>query len=193
MTSAREQGILDQISNNRGWFFGRKWKDEKGGKRNLIRRLTREEAVKDFMISINDLSEMLLNDQEGIRLLGVSQCLSVLAHWTTVSLPRAFLSEGIWWYICYNLVLQGWREISCPIQSHRSHPDVIHMLYKCRFVEECLVSWIHNSTRVQKKWWPHVWMTGFCRCFNLVIAKVVERMEMVYVWWNGEVLTVSTK
>lgn len=33
---------------------------------NLIRRLTRGEAVKGFMISINDLSEILLNDQEGI-------------------------------------------------------------------------------------------------------------------------------
>lgn len=47
-------------------IFERKWKDEKKGNCNLIRRLTRGEAVKDFMISINDLSEILLNNQEGI-------------------------------------------------------------------------------------------------------------------------------
>lgn len=60
--------------------FQRKLKDEKWENCNLIIRPTREETVKDFKISINDLSETLLNDQEGIRLLGVSRCLSVLAQ-----------------------------------------------------------------------------------------------------------------
>lgn len=170
--------------------FQRKLKDEKWENCNLIIRPTREETVKDFKISINDLSETLLNDQEGIRLLGVSRCLSVLAQWTAISLPGAFLSEGLWRYICYNLVVRGCRDISCTIPSHRSDPDLIYMLDKSRFVEEFafFVSWIHNSTRVQTEWWPHIWIKGLCHWFSLFIAKAVAGMEMIYVCWHSEIM-----